>query len=268
MIMKITNIMKTFIIGFMDSINICDVPKNIIKNDKLTIIFKKLILINVLYVNSFIIILKYVFPNLIKKIYNSFNLNIYYNLVYYFCIFPITIFVMINSINYYNKILDIFYKKLIIKRSSLCYQLSNQIFFQILYIILNLILLLVNMIPYIGAFISNLLLILMNSYYIYDYRCSVYDINYENRKNYFQSNWIYFLGFGFPFLIIKLFFSLELSLIVNTTWMAILIIKSIYINYPKSIQTEYKINLIDKLVIITDYFFKCFIFPNKKIESS
>ena len=262
----INYISKIYYKGFFDSLDLYSIGEKILKNEKLIMIFKKIIIINLVYLNLFVIVLKYIVPLIICKLYSKINLEIYNMLVLFFCFMPIMLLSILNSLSYYNKITDIFCEKLLINRSSITYRVSNLFFFQVLFITLNVIIFLITFIPYFGIIIGNFLFVLLNSFYVYDYRCYVYDINYENRKNYFQKNWIYFLGFGTPFLIIKLLLGNELSFITNSTLMAVLIVKSIYIDYPKVIQKGYYFKFLDRLMILTDYIFKCFVLPNLSIN--
>ncbi|KAK9704989.1 hypothetical protein RND81_07G025200 [Saponaria officinalis] len=72
-------------------------------------------------------------------------------------------------------------------------------------------------IPYLGKAIKFLLLCWMYGYYSFEYKWNLSEVNLDRRLDYFESNWAFFAGFGFPCaLAIYSFPTLESSAVMAT----------------------------------------------------
>jgi hypothetical protein len=241
-----------FLKGIIDSLYFPNIKKILIEDEEMMILIKKFIKPNIILIFS-IIYLNIKVPNLIFNYYPGFNITIYNYVFLYLWYYPLFIFSFINNLNYYNKIIILYSERVEIKRSSFVYQLSNLIFFQFAFLLSNIILELFLYIPYIGFILYSFFYVMITSYYCYDFRCCVYDINYTDRIKYFENNWLYFFGYGFIFLIIKILFDTNYHFLLRDICMFYLIIRSIFIDYPKKIQDKYHYFSINNISIITDY---------------
>jgi hypothetical protein len=217
-----------FKLGIQDSIHLeYKCIKSLMKLKEIKKVFKDIIILNIFiyYIPS--LIYYYLIPNIVS-IFVQMNTNYYNYIINTFWYIPILVITHLSNLHFYSKIIYLYSQKINNNKMSNIKYISQSIFYQLCFLLINLSINLLYYLPYFGNFIYLILLTFFYSYYCYDYKYNIYKIDYNSKIHYYEKNWVYFLGNGFPFAIILIIFNSMECFILTSILLPLMIINSIY----------------------------------------
>ena len=217
-----------FKLGLQDSIHLeYKCIQSLMELTEIKKIFKDLIILNILiyYIPS--LIYYYLIPNIVS-IFFQMDSNYYNFIINIFWYIPIHIITHLTNMHFYSKLIYFYSQKINKNKQSTIKYISQSVFYQLCFLLINLSINLIYYLPYFGNFIYLIFLTFFYSYYCYDYKYNIYKIDYNSKIHYYEKNWVYFLGNGFPFAIILVIFNTMECFILTSLLFPLMIINSIY----------------------------------------
>ena len=223
--MNIILLFKNFYLGIVESMYSILILSDIYENKQLRNHYNNLlfynIFINILYTYLITSCIEY-YSVIITTKYHYYILT---TLKFMLWILPNYLISLVHNGYYTNEIVKTYIENNKSENVNLgynCYEkyslyLINKCYYQIIVIMLMFETVLVSNIKYIGKYIDMFCSSLIYSYYCWEYCWSSYKIPHNNRYSIFESNWSYYLGYGFIMSVIKLNFSyLNANYIIGT----------------------------------------------------
>lgn len=207
-------IIRPYLKGVVDSLNGIHLSLKVLENNQIRKVFNNLIIYNLLICLPINLILRS-YPSFCKHYFNfsgSWLSNIYYLLIIIIWTLPHYLIGLMYNGYYTNKSIATFidiYNSQNLNLKYQCYDrytnyLVNKGYYQIIITFLTLETLLISYIPYIGIIMDWFLTSLIYSYYSWEYSWSNNKVPHINRYAIFETNWIYYLGYGSLFGFIKI----------------------------------------------------------------
>jgi etoposide-induced 2.4 mRNA len=206
--------------------------------------------------------------------YTFLFLNIIYLIIWEYPIYIISLF--LNNI-WHHKISKIVFilnnlndkDNFIWNYKNILSNITDEIYYKILYILFLIQIYLSSFIPIIGYFISFCLISWLYSYYCFEFVWRIKKMNLLQRIHYFQNHWIYFLGYGMFLSINSFLWNIFISNGLFSLFIPFYIILAT-ISTPRRIKNNNKIFIIENLPIfyipikLNNFILKILFYKNKE----